>query len=132
MEDNPILAAMTVYEALDLGRSHVNGATDDLNRALALGSAYLIAAYRVGKELTTLQVSIINFGFFVFVIQALFGVYGEVQSHHNFVLAVVDAERAEQLQAFWMIEGPLMGTAAIMGVLACFVFMWSVRHPKAE
>ena len=61
-----MLELMTPYEMLDLAMSHTNASVDDLNRALALGSAYLIAAYKVGRSLTTFQVSIINIGFAVF------------------------------------------------------------------
>ena len=43
---------LTNYEMLDLAMSHTDASVDDLNRALALGSAYLICAYKAGKDLT--------------------------------------------------------------------------------
>jgi len=77
---------MSAYEILDLAMSHTAASIDDLNRALALGSAYLIVAYRVGRDLTTFQVSIINVGFFVFVGQALWGIAEEQSSMNDWYL----------------------------------------------
>lgn len=121
------------YEMLDLAAMHSSAAIDDLNRALALGSAYLIVAYRAGRELTTLQVSIINVGFLVFCGQALIGIYTEVEMAADFKTAAYGNEALppgvlSNVEVFHTV----MGTVAIFSLIACLIFMWSVRHPKPE
>jgi len=124
---------LTNYEMLDLAMSHVNASVDDLNRALALGSAYLICAYKVGRELTRFQVSVINVGFIVFVGQAMFGSHVELSSAQFFAQSAWSDEAVP--------EGPwqhsiivllIFGVVAGGAILACLAFMWSVRHPKTE
>jgi len=124
---------LTNFELLDIAMSHVNASVDDLSRGLALGSAYLICAYKAGRELTRFQVSIINIGFVVFVGQAMFG------AHSEYSAAVIFN------QAAWVGEvvpdGPWeaanlvtagFGLVACGAIFACLAFMWSVRHPKKE
>lgn len=76
-----MLELMTPHEMLDMGRSHVIGASDDINGALVLSSAYLLAAYRVGRELSKFQVSIITIGFILSVGQAIWSAYIENNIH---------------------------------------------------
>ena len=51
---------LTNYEMLDLAHAHIANATDDLNRLAAAFTAYLVVAYRAGKELTRFQVTVVN------------------------------------------------------------------------
>jgi hypothetical protein len=120
------------YEMLDLAATHGSAAVDDLNRALALGSAYLIVAHRAGRKLTTLQVSIISIGFVIFCGQALTSVYAEVEMAAEFSSAVLGEEALSASLANVEVLHLIMGSATVSGLLACLVFMWSVRHPKAE
>jgi hypothetical protein len=120
------------YEMLDLAATHASAAVDDLNRALALGSAYLIVAYRAGRELTTLQVSIINIGFVIFCGQALMGIYTEVDLIAEFRTAAYGEEGLSGSLANVGMFHFVMGSVAVSGLIACLVFMWSVRHPKTE
>ena len=117
------------YEMLDLAATHASAAVDDLNRALALGSAYLIVAHRAGRKLTTLQVSIISIGFVIFCGQALTGVYAEVDMEAEFSSAVLGEEALSASLANVEVFHFIMGSVAVSGLLACLVFMWSVRHP---
>ena len=123
---------MNSYEMLDLANAHVGSSVDDLNRGLALGSAYLMCAFKVGKDLSRLQVSIINVGFLVFVGQAFFG------SATEFYMASVWLEEAWSEQAnvglgqttAWVHR--VYGVVCLGAILACMAFMWSVRHSKTE
>ena len=69
---------MSSYEMLDLAATNTSASVDDLNRALALCSAYLVVDYRAGRTLTKLQLSLINIGLVLFCGQALMGIYTEV------------------------------------------------------
>ena len=120
------------YELLDLAATHSSAAIDDLNRALALGSAYLIVAYRAGRELSTLQVSIISIGFVIFCGQALTGIYAEVDRAAGFRTAALGQEALSASQANLEVFHLVMGSVAVSGLIGCLAFMWSVRHPKAE
>lgn len=126
-----MLELMTPYEMLDLSRSHVNGASDDMNRLLALCSAYLIAAYRVGRELTKFQVSIINIGFIATAGQAVWGGYAENIGHLTWVLRAWGEAAAENVAREMLISHGLLAVG-VCGILVCLSFMWSVRHPKTE
>ena len=124
---------LTHYEMLDLAHSHTNAAVADLNRALALGSAYLIVAYRAGKELTKFQVTIINMGFIVFAGQALLGILGELDAALAFRNAVWGQERMDHAinqmnMVFFWVGGPL----AVGAIVACLAFMWRIRHPRVS
>ena len=131
---------MTSYEMLDLANGHVSASVDDLNRALALGSAYLMCAYKAGKELTRLQVSIINAGFLVFVGQALIGASSEFAAAmalteaawvgESTANAAVDLTTAVTVGSAAVAISSASGLVAIGAILACLTFMWSVRHPK--
>ena len=124
---------MTEYEILDLAMGHVNAAVDDLNRALALGSAYLLCAYKIGKELTRFQVSIINIGFVVFVGQAMHGAYIEhAASTIYYGMVDTDAWAYTDIAQFSSSVNLIYSTGALGAVFACLAFMWSVRHPKVE
>ena len=70
---------LTSYEMLEVGRSFLDSSAVAFTRGLALGSAYLVVAYRVGKQLTTLQVTIVNAAFLLFCAQALFTAYIDEQ-----------------------------------------------------
>jgi len=120
------------YEMLDLAATHGSAAIDDLNRALALGSAYLIVAYRAGRELTALQVSIINIGFVMFAGQALLSIYYEVEKAAKFNTLAYGERGLEGVLANVDLLHAVMGSVAVCGLIACLIFMWSVRHPLSE
>ena len=122
---------LTSYEMLDVGRSFLDASAVSFTRGLALGSTYLVVAYRAGKQLTTLQVSIINVAFLLFCGQALMAALVEWQYGDNLV------RTADQGGVGVMIE-PLAHTGLVMTIVsvvalgACLLFMWSVRHPKTQ
>jgi hypothetical protein len=117
---------LTNYEMLELANSHISNASDDLNRLAAVVSAYLVVAYRVGRDLTLFQVATINVFFTVVAGQAVVG---------------AGAENTQALM-FWAEvygEEPIAGAILIReyawipilaGYFVCLTFMWRVRHPK--
>lgn len=122
---------LTSYEALDLARSHVNGATDDINRFMAVATAYLVTAYRAGRDLTTFQVSIINIGFILVAAQSIFGAWGEGWSFVHYVRIAYPEFAASEVSPHRLQQYGLaiIGTG---GIIASLLFMWSVRHPRKE
>lgn len=126
-----MLELMTPYEMLDLGRSHVNGASDDMNRVLALCSAYLIAAFKAGKELNRFQVSVINIGFIATAGQAVWGGYAESMAHLSWIRRAWGEGAAEDVAREMLITHVLLAVG-VCGILACVSFMWSVRHSRME
>ena len=124
---------LTSYEMIDAGRSFLDSSAVSFTRGLALGSAYLVVAYRAGRELTSLQVTIINISFLVFCGQALF--IASVDSQVGATLLASAAAGQGHLVAapvgmeyMDLVMVPI-GIAALGG---CLLFMWSVRHPKTE
>ena len=124
---------LTAYEMLDLAMGHINASVDDLNRLLAIGSAYLVCAYKAGKELTRFQVTVINIGFVIFSAQALVGVIGEY-SAAGIYYAAVSNDAWSQLNSDNNTEWVRYASGLFAGgaILGCLSFMWSVRHPKEK
>ena len=104
---------MSSYEMLDLAATNISAAVDDLNRALALGSAYLVMDYRAGRTLTKLQVSLINIEFVLFCGQALMGIYTELNLVAEFrSAALVEDDLTGSLANITLFQG-VMGFGAV-------------------
>jgi hypothetical protein len=121
---------LTNYEMLELANSHVANGADDLNRLAAAVTAYLLVAYRAGKELTRFQVIIINVFFVTIATQASFGAIGEQSAAIRYWVAVLGAENFPVQK--WTIMGYIAHILGGLGLFACLAFMWRVRHPKTE
>ena len=129
--DEVIMLELTSYEMLDVGRSFLDSSAIAFTRGLALGSAYLVVAYRAGKELTTLQVTIVNVAFLVFCGQALFTAFVDQQLGGHLVERAVNQGQTA-IPAITDHVAVVMVAAGIAALGACLVFMWSVRHPKTD
>ena len=129
--DELIMLELTSYEMLDVGRSFLDSSAIAFTRGLALGSAYLVVAYRAGKELTTLQVTIVNVAFLVFCGQALFTAFADQQLGGQLVERAVNQGQTA-IPAIMDHVAVVMVAAGIAALGACLVFMWSVRHPKSK
>ena len=123
---------MTEYEIVDV----INNTTSNMLAAQALFitviSAYVVVAYSVGKDLTSYQVSFVNFGFLLFVlisIQSALGLTGMISFHveklNEYREVEVKAASLALTTAF------LVGVRAIL-IIGALIFMWQVRHPKTE
>ena len=122
---------LTSYEMIDVGRSFLDASAVAFTRGLALGSAYLVVAYRAGSELSRLQVSIVNLGFLVFCGQAL--IVAAVDSQVGATLLEASAAGQSLLLAApagMQYMELVMLPAGIAAMAGCLLFMWSVRHPR--
>ena len=114
------------YEMLELASSHISNASDDLNRLAAVVSAYLIVAYRAGKNLTLFQVGTVNVLFTVIAGQAVIGAGAE----NNQALLFWREVYGDEYVATAITIGKYAWLPVLVLYLACLTFMWRVRHPK--
>jgi hypothetical protein len=123
-------AFATAYELRDLANGHIANSSDDINRLLALFTAYLITAYRAGAELTRLQVSIINAGFLALVIAFSFTATSQALE----AVRLWDLAEGRSGEGIHTVELIVAYTFPVgfVALVAAFSFMWSVRHPKIE
>jgi len=123
---------MTEYELTDVVMSRFGLMTDQASLYFALVSGYLIVAWVVGARLSTIQVSVINGLFVVWIVSI-------TQGYVSSASAVVELERAISQLASTSSDAidTSSGTYAfaivqIVGLIASLFFMWNVRHPKTE
>jgi len=123
---------MTEYELTDVVMSRFGLMTDQASLYFALVSGYLIVAWVVGARLSTIQVSVINGLFVVWIVSI-------TQGYVSAASAVVELEKAISQIASASPDSidTYSGTYAfavvqILGLVASLFFMWNVRHPKTE
>ena len=105
---------------------------------LTLVSGYMVIAYLVGEKLTQIQVLLVNMVYIASGLSVLTSNYGSVLDS-----ATARAEAAQRLEELRSIATPvgeaIPETYAIIVAIVnslflviSLVFMWQVRHPKAE
>ena len=94
-------------------------------------TAYIIAAYMVGADLSRFQVLIISIGFVWFV-----GLCTYAGTSAGMRCAELGREimALNPSRAITLNEGVMTAASMIMygGILVALIFMWQVRHPKTE
>lgn len=122
---------MTEYEITDVLIGRFSSMTEQASLYFALVSGYLITAFFAGSRLSHLQVGVINCLFVVWT-------FGLIGGYNTTVTAVIDLEAAlssmetTSATASNTIYAYSFTIVQVAGILASLVFMWSVRHPKAE
>ena len=103
--------------------------SSDADRYFTLVSAYMVIAYLIGKQLSLLQLSIINALFLLWVGGIVAGTFSAVDA--TTIIQSKLLEIGSEFNAGQASTG-LYNLMAIYvgGVIASLVFMWSVRHPK--
>jgi uncharacterized membrane protein len=138
---------MTEYEIADLALSNTaliqnqasyiqaNGSLIISNLTLfySLVFGYLLAAYIVGKQLTTTQITILSLLYLAAVI------YNRISALEIFIGYIASFNTLEEMVGQPIPRGTatewslaLITVFVILSILASLFFMWSVRHPKAE
>ena len=138
---------MTEYEIADLALSNTALLQNQISIIQAHGSmiisnltlfyslvfGYLLAAYIVGKQLTTTQTIILSLLYLAAVI------YNRVSALEVFMAYISSINTLEEMAGqpiprVTATEGSLalITVFVILSILASLFFMWSVRHPKAE
>jgi hypothetical protein len=125
---------MTEYEMTDIIMSRFGHMTDQASLYFALVSGYLITAYVVGARLTRLQVTVINTLFCLWTL----GIFG---GYINTVSDTIDLEQAIRGVGATPMAGRISDSTfaaysfaivQAVGIIVSLIFMWSVRHPRAD
>ncbi len=128
---------MTEAEFVELVQNAVSNGMTSFTIWLSIVSAYLIAAYAAGRNLTAVQ---------TFIISVLYIVCSSIFAIVTFVfftrVAKMVQTKAEMFPTgVWSVpyDAPvsqyiLLGLVFIMvgGIVVSLYFMWSIRHPKKE
>ena len=94
-------------------------------------SAYLVAAFVVGFRLKKSQVALVNTLFGIFSLYGIAGMFGFARSGTEMMLLSFEMSTQRTIHGLTIIpEATLIVFPPL--VLACYKFMWDVRHPKVE
>ena len=122
---------MTEYELLDGVSSFTETGISALMGYLTITSGYLVAAYLVGRNLTTAQNATVSVLFLFMSAMFSFSALGSLTRGAALAdeLEALKPDKTFYLDA-WV---PLFTvTILLCGIVACLKFMWDIRHPKAE
>jgi len=125
---------MTEYEMTDIIMSRYAQMTEQASLYFALVSGYLIAAYVVGSRLTRLQVTVINTLYCLWTVGILAGYINTVNDTIKLEQAIRSVRVTRTAVNISDSTSAAYSFAIVqaIGIIASLVFMWSVRHPKAE
>ncbi len=122
---------MTEYELVDAIASFNSGAGAWSAIYFTILSAYLIAAYMAGSQLTRSQVTIISAGFFIAASMCCFVAISQALRSVEFAneVRLLNPDRAFSVK-LWIPQ--TWGALLSLGILVALKFMWDVRHPKTQ
>ena len=95
-------------------------------------SAYLVIAYSFGAKLTKYQVAYVNFIFLLVFLNMSVSQFGLIESTTHYV-DIIQAARGTD-ERIISAQGNRLVFVAIRGLmlLGAVLFMWQVRHPRAD
>jgi len=122
---------MTEYELIDALGTYASAMQAWAATYISVLSAFLVAAYLVGKKLTASQVIIIGTGFVFFAGMCVANFFGISNRTIEFA-AELKQLRPDRIyvssdEALWFISSLMF-----LGIIACLKFIWDIRHPKTE
>ena len=138
---------MTEYEIADLALSNAEAIRSQTSiiqdqAALIYGKvtlfytllfSYATVAYLVGSQLTKLQVSALNVLYICAIIVNRVANFRDMQIQRGYKEELAQLRQVAELPGEFGLPGFELALAMnIIMVLASLIFMWSVRHPKAE
>ncbi len=94
-------------------------------------TAYIIAAYVVGANLTRFQVVVINFAFIWFCGLCAYAAVNSGMRCVEFGEQILSINPSTELA----LSAPVITVASVIiygGIVIALLFMWQVRHPKTE
>jgi hypothetical protein len=96
---------------------------------ISILSAYIIAAYLAGNNLTFSQSAIVSTGFMIFAFLCVFGATanGSRILEFTYELRELNPDRNFAMREWVLLT---MGTLMVTGVFVALKFMWDIRHPK--
>ena len=122
---------MSEYELADLAASVSADSMVFLPLTISIISGYLVVAWLVGVRLLRSQVILINSLFVgaIFLFGFAWANRVRVAMAYQDELIAMNPARLEIVES-WLIPAAVVAITVV--TLACFKFMWDVRHPKAE
>jgi len=122
---------MSEYELADLAASVSGDSLVFLPLLLSFISGYLVVAWLAGVRLLRSQVILVNSLFVgaTLVLGFAWANRVRVAMAYQDELIAMNPARLEIVES-WLIPAAAVATTVV--TLACFKFMWDVRHPKAE
>lgn len=122
---------MTEAELMELVQAVWANYLSTMALFISVISAFLIIAYIAGGRLTRQQVILVNILMGIFTGFGVTAMYGfSVTGTEAMVLAIEMSTQRTKIGLTYVPELTLIVFPAI--VLACYKFMWDVRHPKTE
>ena len=126
---------MSEYElidALDAAMSQVWASSHYLTTLI---TGYLLIAYFLGKQLTTFQVSFLNVVFLSTYVPTIYAIPGHVERVAYLSEQLRDINSDYPYQTIMTTLGLAVPGTYLLGAMlvsGCFIFMWSIRHPKQK
>jgi len=124
---------MNEYEALDLLEPVLGNMWTVSQFGFGLISAYCLLAYYIGAKLTLLQVTFVNICFFVMMSTCSLATFSGTKRLRYLLDSlpdtVAEAVFIPMTSAHAFSAFITFGTFILIG---CYLFMWSIRHPKTE
>jgi hypothetical protein len=96
---------------------------------ITVASGYLIAAFLIGRQLTTLQAAIITVMFSWFAAFMAMGTAGYFDRAKYFYDSLEVQPPGLAMNSAIIIVAV---SFELLGILVCLKFMWDIRHPKKE
>jgi len=127
---------MTSYEAWDLAQSVYGNSLATYAIFLSITSGYLVTAYLVGRNLTTIQSGLLTAIFLIVTAiliwsMSAYAYYGNEYSLLGQELSEASGEEHLPIWSIMHVRSWLPGFLALVNfltVLGCIIFMWNARH----
>ena len=97
-----------------------------------LAGSFLVVAYQTGKKLTRSQILIIGTLFLISIGMTSFGIWGFFNAGVEFSAELAQLNPIRPGRYATKAVPIYMAICNFLIVLACFKFVWDVRHPKTE
>ena len=94
-------------------------------------SAYLVAAFVAGFKLQKSQVTLVNTLFGIFSIYGIAGMFAFARNATEMMLLSIEMSAQRTVHGLTIVPEATLIVFPLL-VMACYKFMWDIRHPKAE
>ena len=125
---------MTEYEIMDLAETINGNSITATGVYFSILTAYLLVAYFAGDKLTKYQVAFINLVFIFYNLVAAINLFSMVRVRLDLSERLLEMSGEARLFSHeaGIVIISVFVLMRLMLVLGALVFMWQVRHPKAD
>ena len=122
---------MTEYELIDAIASYTGLLHSWIMAYFTVFTAYVVAAYAVGHQLTNFQSFVVTTCFLIFNSLVVVATMGTGMRFIELTqqISIINPERT------YLVSPAMIGTGGVVlsiGILVSLKFMWDVRHPRSE